>query len=113
MQINSISDATVTQSSSASRRLPLFQVDLVVQGEGAEAVFAYSTPEDAFLALPLKYFDRLVVGEFTAATSVNFLLLPVSPGVSCSRVDALHTHVAVNLRRLLPSPAVSHCLHPV
>ena len=50
--------------------------------------------------------DRLVVGEYTAATSCCFLLLPITPSVSCSCLDALNTRSS----RLPPSPAVSHCL---
>ena len=34
-------------------------------------------------------YDRLVVGEHTAATSYYCLMLPVAPGVSCPCLDAL------------------------
>ena len=49
---------------------------------------------------------RLVVGEYIAATSYCFLLLPVAPSVSCSWLDASNTRSS----KLPPSPAVSHCL---
>ena len=45
--------------------------------------------------------------------SVGFLLLPVAPSVSCSSVDALHTHCDINFRRLPLSPAISERLQPV
>ena len=50
--------------------------------------------------------DRLVVGEYTAATSCCFLLLPVAPSVSYSWLDAPSTRSS----KLPPSPAVSYCL---
>ena len=49
---------------------------------------------------------RLVVGEYTAATSYYFLLLPVAPSVSCSWLDALNTPSS----KLPLSPSVSYCL---
>ena len=55
---------------------------------------------------------RLAVGEYTArlpSASCCFLLLLVSP----ARLYTLYTHVAVNFRRLPPSPSVSQCLQPV
>ena len=60
VEILSASQVNVAQKPGA-RRLPLFQVDLVVAGEGKEAEFAYSTPEEAFLALPLKFFDQVLI----------------------------------------------------
>ena len=55
---------------------------------------------------------RLMVGEYTAATHYDFLLLRVAPSLSCPCVDALHTR-AVHFHRLLPSPNISQCLKPV
>ena len=49
---------------------------------------------------------RLVVREFTALTSIGFLLLHVAPSVSCSCVDALRTRSS----KLPPSPSVSRFL---
>ena len=49
---------------------------------------------------------RLVVGEYTAATCYDFLLLPVASSVSCSYVNALCTRSS----KFPPSPAVSYCL---
>jgi len=56
---------------------------------------------------------RLVVGEYTAATSCCFLLLRVAPSVSCSCLDARRTLRDTSFHRLLPSPSVSQCLQPV
>ena len=44
--------------------------------------------------------------DFLLLPSYCFLLLPVSP----ARVQTPHTHAAVNVRRLLPSPTVSQYL---
>ena len=49
---------------------------------------------------------RLVVGEYTAATSVGFQLLHVAPSVSCPCADARLTRRS----KLPPSPASSRCL---
>ena len=64
-------------------------------------------------------FLRLVVGEFTATTSVGFLLLHVAPSVSCPCLDTRLTRRS-NLppspavsRRLPPSPAAFQCVQPV
>jgi hypothetical protein len=47
-----------------------------------------------------------VVGEYTATSSYYFLLLPITPSVSCSWLDALNTPSS----ELPLSPAVSRCL---
>ena len=52
---------------------------------------------------------RLVVGEYTAATSYCFLMLPITPSVSCSCSDPLNTPSST----LPPSPSVSQCLQLV
>ena len=51
--------------------------------------------------------------EYTATTSVDFLLLPVAPSAACPCVDARLTLRDINFRRLMPSFAVSQCLQPV
>ena len=76
---------------------------LAIAVDMLQAVFAvhdrYQDIMDALLGEIL----RLVVGEYTAATSCCFLLLPVAPSVSCSCSDALNTPSS----KLPPSPAVS------
>ena len=52
---------------------------------------------------------RLVVGEYTATTFYCFLLLPITPSVSCSCSDPLNTPSS----ELPPSPTVSRFLQPV
>ena len=52
---------------------------------------------------------RFVVGEYTAATSYDFLLPPITPSVSCSCLDALNTPSS----KLPLSPTVSRFLQPV
>ena len=56
---------------------------------------------------------RLVVGEYTRSIHVvycyDFLLLPITPSVSCSCVDALNTPSS----KLPLSPTVSRFLQPV
>jgi hypothetical protein len=39
-------------------KLPLFVVDLLVEGSGQEVKFGYSTPPDLFLDAPLACFDK-------------------------------------------------------
>ena len=46
---------------------------------------------------------RLVVGEYTATTFYYFLILPITPSVSCSCLDALNTPSS----KLPMSPSVS------
>ena len=66
----------------------------------------YCTNTIAFDSSRGVMYHRFVVGEYTAATSYYFLLLPVTPSVSCSCVDALKTPSS----NLPLSPTVSHCL---
>ena len=47
-----------------------------------------------------------MVGEYTPTTSYYFLVLPITPSVSCSWLDALNTPSS----ELPLSPAVSRCL---
>ena len=49
---------------------------------------------------------RFVVGEYTPTTCYYFLVLPITPSVSWSWLDALNTPSS----ELPLSPAVSHCL---
>ena len=58
VEVQSPSAVTVTKRDSASRRPPLFSVDLEVEGEGfGNLAFTTSTAGEAFETAPLEYFD--------------------------------------------------------
>lgn len=46
------------QGGGSSSRLPLFVVDLQVEGAGQDVRFGYSTPPEAFLEAPLACYDK-------------------------------------------------------
>jgi len=66
--VNSISSATIDYSGGGQltpaktevrqKKIPLFVVDLVIDGEGKNSVFAYSSPSTAFTDTVLQYFDK-------------------------------------------------------
>ena len=60
VSVMAVNDVAVSAGLAGSGQLPLFQVDLVSVGQGASAVFDYSTPIESFLDTPLSFFDQAI-----------------------------------------------------